>query len=90
MTPIVTVTAYAVSCLPDDHPDWRYYRLAVRRHGVRWVVEDGGEYLRIDGTWTTVPHLYETAEKALEVAQEYAPTMQLNGRTVADVLGGAR
>ncbi|MEU3011089.1 hypothetical protein [Nocardia asteroides] len=88
--PIVTVTAYAVSCLPEGHPARRYYRLDVRRQGEHWVIEQGGEYLALDGTWSTDPWPYETAESALAVAQFHAPRLTVDGRTTADILGGAR
>ncbi|MFC4124896.1 hypothetical protein [Nocardia rhizosphaerae] len=88
--PIVTVTAYAVSCLPEGHPARRHYRLDVRRQGDRWVIEQGGEYLNLDGSWSADPWLFESAESALVVAQHHAPRLTVDGRTAADVLGGAR
>lgn len=92
-SPIVTVTGYAVSVLPDDHPLATYATLAVRRYRSGWVVEDRGEFLHPSNVLRVAVHHWETAEDALATAGAYAPLMPLPGNiTAADALaqGGAR
>lgn len=88
----VAVSSYTISCLPEDHRSWRHYRLVVHRRGDGWVIEQAGEFLAADHFWSPKPVTYTAAEEALAVATAYAPTMALNGVTVAELLarGGDR
>lgn len=92
MTPIVTVTAYAVSCLPEGTPDRRHWTLTVRRIGEFWTIEQSGEFLTAAGDLVLTPVVYDSVEHALAVAQQYAHTLVVNGITVEQALarGGAR
>lgn len=89
-------TEYVVSCLPREHRAHRHFSLRVQALGDRWAVTDGGEPLGLDGQPVS-PMPSETREEwqarsrfdldtALDLARRVAPTLVVNGRTVADVL----
>jgi hypothetical protein len=96
--PKVQATRYEVSCLPIDHPERRRFRLFVEvmdRYG--WTVHDGGTCLDFGGGWADGMSVYERDDEwisahrfdlgtALNLAKTVAPTMSVNGRTVAEVL----
>lgn len=59
----------------------------------QWVVEHHGYYLDRDGGWWSPPCTAEqwrrhrfSFEDAMRLAKEYAPKLEINGLTVADVL----
>lgn len=96
--PIVQVTEYTVRCLPEDHPSSRHFSLKVAYRGAqRWAVTDTGYCLSRSGTWQyeQVPsercdewlaeHRFDLAT-ALDLARDQAPHLEVNGRTVAEVL----
>lgn len=97
--PTVTPTRYAVSCLPQDHPDARYLTVLVehRRHD-RWCVSDGFGYCySLDGhrAYERLPsnreddwraRYYFDLDTALALAKKIAPTMTSMALTVADAL----
>ncbi|WP_280185838.1 MULTISPECIES: hypothetical protein [Nocardia] len=85
-TSIVTVAAYAVSCLPDNHPLAAQFRLHVRRYRGSWVIEHQGEFLTSNQELALDPELFDTAEHALALATAHAPTMWFHGRQPADIL----
>lgn len=99
-TPGATVrpTAYAVSCLPPDHPDAYLFTLRVEWRGEHgWCVTDGAYCLRRDGhkSYESNPSSrtarFKKAyrfplEEALEIAKKYAPKITVNGHTVESVL----
>lgn len=91
--PIVTVTAYSVTVLPEDHKLAPYATLAVRCYRSGWVVEHRGEFLHPGGDVRIAVYRWDSAEAALAAASEYAPQIPTpDGRTAADVLaeGSAR
>lgn len=96
--PTVKVTAYEVSCLPEDHIDAYHFTLRVVYRGKdRWAVVDGPWCLDADGNseYESLPsnrtdeflavHRFDL-DTALNIARKYAPKMRINGFTVADVL----
>ncbi|RBO82091.1 hypothetical protein [Nocardia puris] len=88
----ITIDRYTASCLPEDHPEHRHFSILVMRRRRR----DTTGYAVTDGTWWygdtdgpahTEPVLLAEST-ALTIAQARAPRVQVNGFTVADVLGG--
>lgn len=99
MEVLVQPTAYAVSCLPADHPDAYHFTLHVewRGPGDRWCVTDGAYCYRKDGhkSYESNPssrtdrfkRAYRFAlDDALTLAKRVAPKMTINGHTVESVL----
>lgn len=93
--PIVTVSRYDVSCLPAGHRDYGHFLIEVDRYtgdrGELWTVRDADGRYNVDGNpggTVLIPGADElmTVETALALAQRLAPTLVVNGRTVADVL----
>lgn len=93
MEPIVRVTEYAVSCLPDDNVNRKYYTLTVKRQrDGRWAIMDGPFAYDVNGVADIEPrswafdeawesaHLFDEAT-ALELAKKFAPLMEVNGVT---------
>lgn len=91
-------TAYAVSCLPRDHPDAYHFTLRVEWRGSdRWCVTDGAYCYRRDGhkSYESKPSsrtdrfkkAYRfSLDDALELAKKYAPKITVMGHTVESVL----
>lgn len=92
------VTAYEVSCLPEDHIDHHLWALKVEDRGRGlWAVLHKGYCLGRDGTWDYEPrsssrtdewlteHRFEY-DDAIRLAQQAAPHVTVNGLTPADVL----
>lgn len=93
--PTVRVTRYTVTCIPPESaPDAHVWALYVeqKRDGT-WVVTNGHEWLDEAGQWH--PGLWASPQEparffdeatALRLAQEAAPKVVINGRTVAQAL----
>ncbi|MFC7344903.1 hypothetical protein [Saccharopolyspora griseoalba] len=96
--PEVRVSQYEVSFVPESSPARRHYTLRVVHKGFdRWAVTDGSLTLGSDGEF-----VYETGDDrmdlgwleahrfdldtALDLAKRHAALMEVNGRTVHDVL----
>lgn len=89
--------SYCVSVLPQDHPWLRYFSLTVEywKEGL-WLISDGFTELDADGErkhhsdYATrdefLAALRFTRERALDLADEFAPLMSANGMTVKEVL----
>jgi hypothetical protein len=99
--PTITPTVYAVSRLPEDHPEYRLFTVTAEHTGAGWAVRHCGHALFTTGEWLPDrwPSSGVTAEewwsmcryprdRALELAVEAADTVKVNGRTVADMLAG--
>ncbi len=94
----VQPVAYAVSCLPSDHPDAFLFTLRVERREIdRWCVTDGAYCYRKDGHKSYEPmpssrtDRYKRAyrfplDDALALARRLAPKMRFNGHTVESIL----
>jgi hypothetical protein len=88
---------YRVSALPPEHPWLRHFSLTVEywKEGL-WRITDG--FTELDANANARHHSdYETREefiavlrftreRALELAEEFAPLMTANGMTVGEVL----
>jgi hypothetical protein len=95
LKPVVQATRYTVNCMPEGAaPDAHVFALHVdlQRDG-SWVVHDGFQSLRADGTWSDEygPHglgegFRHTQGAALRLATEAAPHVRVNGMTPADAL----
>jgi hypothetical protein len=96
--PIARVTEYTVSCLPDDHNLASHLSLlVVERSPGRWAVLRNGfcynaagekEYERsgTDRTPEFLEKFRHSRKAALALAKRIAPTLKVNGITVADAL----
>jgi hypothetical protein len=96
--PTVRATAYAVSCMPPDHPDAYLFTLRVEVRGEdRWCVTDGAYCYRKDGhkAYERNPsgrtdrfkRAYRfSLDDALALAKRLAPKITINGHTVESVL----
>lgn len=91
------ITEHTVCALPADHPDWRHFRLRVKRRGSSdaWVIDWGGEYLWFrwlgddEPEWVMHPGNASqfTEAEALEVAERLAPQLSIRpGVTAADLI----
>lgn len=102
--PTVRVAKYGVSCLPRNHPSYRHFVVWVtERSPGKWGVSDGCDIYDADGkaSWQPLPseqreewrarHHFDL-DTALTLAKRIAPTLVVNGYTVADALaaGAAR
>lgn len=88
-TPAVTVrpTTYAVSALPDDHPDADVFTITVEwRSGDWWIVRRASFYLTADGRWDPNWPTCFPLDEALDLAREWAPKLTVNRWTVTDAL----
>jgi len=84
--PVVTVSQYTVSCLPSDHPEQHHFAVVVRSRGDgRWTVSDGFDYFAPTGEYSADPWPMSEND-ALELAKRIAPTMVVQGHTVAEAL----
>lgn len=87
---LVTVTGYAVSVLPADHPEFPDYALFVELNPHRaWVVHDGGAGFDTDGrprVGEPYRHPFPSLDDALALARRLAPGMTIGSRTATDVL----
>jgi hypothetical protein len=97
--PVVQVTGYTVTCLPEDDVAWGgTFTIRVERRGPdRWAVCRLGRCLSTAGNWDyeSIPSEREDKWKAehrfdlktaLRLAKEQAPLITVNGFTVADAL----
>jgi len=85
--PIVQITRYAVSVLPEDDINRKYFTLFVELNSGGWVVTDGHDFYVEDGTWQPAQWLaYRWADydDALAFARETAPEMTVNGHTATE------
>ena len=65
------ITRHSICALDEDHPWWRHYAIHVNRiSDGKWVL-DGFDY-------APMPE-----GEALQLANELAPQVEVNGRTVA-------
>lgn len=96
--PIVRVTRYEVSVLPEDDINYPVYAIAVEtRSASLWAVVRHRMCLGADGEWDweSIPsergdewlaaHRFDR-ETALRLAQAAAPSVTVNGITAAQVL----
>ncbi|MGW5387147.1 hypothetical protein [Nocardia sp. NPDC003963] len=109
--PAVTVTRYEVSCMPLDSINALGLTVTVEHRGNdRWAVKRLSSCYDIDGnpSYESIPSEREEEwleryrhdlDTALELAKRIAPTLKVNGHSIADVLlwesrnaaeGGAR
>lgn len=94
----VRPTAYAVSCLPADHPEAYLFTLKVEWRGTdRWCVTNGAYCYRKDGHQSYESNPSSRTDRfkkayrfplddALALAKRLAPKMTINGHTVEDVI----
>ena len=84
--PSVLVTRYEVSCLPEK--DYHFALTVESRRDGQWAVLDGPYPLFADGSrdYQALRGDRLDLETALALAREQAPQMEINGRTVAEVL----
>lgn len=89
-TPVhVTVSAYQVSVLPEDHPLHRHARVHVAGSDTTgWTAVVQGEYVQADGSLSYTAHRWPTATDALAVARMLAPVLVLNDGREAWQLAG--
>jgi hypothetical protein len=84
------ITEYAVCALPDDHGDWRYLVLRVKRRGNtdRWLVTWRDSYWWTGDDW--YPSMSGAKEydehDGLDMADRLKGTVEVNGLTAADLL----
>ncbi|MFE9845813.1 hypothetical protein [Streptomyces goshikiensis] len=96
--PTVRPTRYVVSCLPETNDNAPHFSLNVEYRGRDlWAVVRHGSCLNSAGRWSyeSIPseredewlaeHRFEL-DTALKIAREAAPTLTVNGYTVADAL----
>ncbi|MFE9844727.1 hypothetical protein [Streptomyces goshikiensis] len=96
--PTVRPTRYVVSCLPETNDNAPHFSLNVEYRGRDlWAVVRHGSCLSAAGQWSheSVPsqrddewlaeHRFDL-DTALKLAKEAAPTLSVNGFTVAHVL----
>lgn len=70
--PIVQVTEYAVSCLPESHPDAHCWTIRVEYRGEgRWAVTDRHRYLSAAGNWSH-GYMWRDGSKEPVTDEEYA------------------
>ena len=90
------ITEHTICALPEDHRDYRHFAIKVQRRGSgMWVLNNEGFYYvgnhSNDQRW--FPHVVEAVhldeDSALALAEELAPTIAVNGITVAEALARA-
>jgi hypothetical protein len=74
----VRITAYAVSILPESHPEVRNFTIRILSRGGqdRWVLEHAASFLAETGQWdaySPADAAVFTSERAIELAREHAP-----------------
>jgi hypothetical protein len=85
--PLVTITRYEVSVLPQGDINRKYFTLFVELKRDGWVVTDGHAFYAEDGTWQPSQWLarhFADYEEAVSMAREIAPEMTVNGHTAVD------
>lgn len=94
----IRVTRYAASCLPQDDVNADLFTLSIEERATgRWAVLRGGFCYDAEGNreYESIPseradefkaRFRHSLEDALEIARKVAPTMTVNGHTVADAL----
>jgi hypothetical protein len=100
-SPVARVTRYEVSCLPQADPNADLFTLTVEeRSPGRWAVLQRGFCFDLDGVreYESIPseraaefraRFRFDLDTALELAAKIAPTITVNGHTVADALARA-
>lgn len=96
---VIRIAKYAVSCLPRAHRSyWHFTVWVVERAPNEWEVRADGTVHDADGNpiWGPLPledreawharHRFDL-DTAVEIAKKIAPTLTVNGYTVADALG---
>jgi len=96
--PVVLVTEYTVSCLPEGHQERSDFEITVAyRSPGKWAVSRWSRCLDAKGRWDyeSIPSEREDEwlarhrcdlETALRLARAEAPKVTVNGYTVADAL----
>jgi hypothetical protein len=99
--PTVRPVKYAVSCVPEGNVNARHFTVWVEDRGRGlWAVTDGAFCYDANGDAEYEPIPSEREDEwrakyrfdldtALALAKRVAPTLTVNGYTVADVLAGA-
>ena len=99
--PTVRVTAYSVSCVPEDNINAPHFTAKVEYRGRGgWAVTDGFHVYAADGsrahehipterTDEFLARFRHSELEAVSLAKRVAPTLRVNGYTVADVLARA-
>lgn len=98
---VIRIAKYAVSCLPRTHRSyWHFTVWVVERAPSEWEVRADGTVHDADGnpSWGPLPledreawqarHRFDL-DTAVEIAKQIAPTLTVNGVTVADILARA-
>ncbi len=92
------VSQYAVIVVPEEYPGAHHWNITVDRRGPNsWAVRRGVMELNRDGEWDFPPRNSDLtddylsghrfpAEEALERAESAIPTLEVNGRTVFELL----
>jgi hypothetical protein len=94
------ITEHTICALPEDNVNYWHYAIQVAYRGDGlWAVLNGGFCLGVDSAWDYEPspscrdddwlatHRFDETT-ALQLAEEIAPTITVNGFTVADALAG--
>ncbi|WP_372412511.1 hypothetical protein [Streptomyces luteireticuli] len=96
--PLVRVTQYTVTSLPEDLPEAFAFDITVEYRGCgRWAVKWSGMCLGTDGEWEREPRPSEREEDwlaahrfdeqtALRLARQAVPHLMVNGCTAADLV----
>jgi hypothetical protein len=87
LKPIVSITRYAVSLLPEHDVNYKFYVLLVDRREGGWVIHNGHEYYTPEGTWDPTSwkaRVFPDRMDALAVAEKLAPGITVNGRTATE------
>jgi len=84
------ITEHAVCFVPEGHSLWRHYAIKVQRLGATdsWVLNHVGFYLGLHNEWSpNRPDALRFDERAaLEVAEYWAPLIEVNGRTAHEAM----
>jgi hypothetical protein len=85
--PIVSITRYAVSVLPVDDINRKYFVLYVELKPHGWIVTDGHQYYGpndgVELSQSTAHH-FADYDDALAVARRLAPDLTVNGHTATE------
>lgn len=96
--PVVRVTQYLVSCLPEEHPDMPWAAVTVERRGPNsWAVKVGAyvynaagesdyEPLPSSRTEEWLAEFRHDLDTALEAARKIAPTLTVGRHTVDQLM----
>lgn len=85
---LVTITRYAVSVLPADDINRKYFTLFVELTHRGWIVTDGHGGYDSDGGWEPGrlgAHPFADHDDALALARRLAPGVTVNGHTALEV-----